>query len=154
ALIAIIARATRKAPRERYPSVLALANDLRSFVRDEPVSVYAEGPARRLLRSASRRPAVATGILAGIILLAAALVIGSLAKSASEASRRAHDVEGSRRVLVAVGRRVQAMDVRLSDLAAELQAIAGAAVEALELDGGMVPLKAPPVLKPSEAYGG
>ncbi|HEV8548400.1 MAG TPA: cache domain-containing protein, partial [Polyangiaceae bacterium] len=146
--------ATRKVAAERYPSVLALANDLRCFVRDEPVSVYVEGPARRLVRAAARRPALATGVLAGIVLAAAVLVISSLAKSASEASRRAHDVEGSRRVLVAVGRRVQEIDVKLSDLAAGLQAIAGAAVESLELDGGLAPFKPAPELKPSAAYGG
>jgi serine/threonine protein kinase len=154
ALAAIIAKSTQIAIRERYPSVKELADDIRCFVRDEPVSVYLEGPARRLVRAASRRPAIATGIVAGLILLGAAGVIGLLAKSANQARRQAHDMEGSRKVLVAASRRAQTVDVRLSDLASEVQTIAGATVESLELDGGLAPLKPPPVLKPSRAYGG
>jgi serine/threonine-protein kinase len=154
ALCAIIARATRVPPQERYPSVEHLAADLRRFVRDEPVSVYLEGPARRLVRVASRRPALATSLVAGLLLLGAAVVMLALVKSAREAGQRAHDVEGSRRVLVAVARRVQKLDVKLSELAAEVQAIAGAAVPSLELDGGVAPLRAEPVLVASAAYGG
>jgi serine/threonine-protein kinase len=154
ALAAIIAKSTQIAIRERYPSVKELADDIRSFVRDEPVSVYVEGPARQLVRAAARRPAMATGIVAGLILLGAAGVIGLLAKSAGEARRQAHDMEGSRKVLVGVSRRAQMVDSRIGELAAEVQAIAGATVESLELDGGLAPLKPPPVLKPSPAYGG
>ena len=154
ALAAIIAKSTQIAIRERYPSVKELADDIRSFVRDEPVSVYVEGPARQLVRAAARRPAIATGVVAGLILLGAAGIIGLLARSVGQAQRQAHDMEGSRRVLIAVSRRAQTIDVRMSDLAAEVQAIAGATVESLELDGGAAPVKPPPVLKPSPAYGG
>ena len=154
ALVAIILRATRLEAKERYPSVGALAVDVRNFVRDEPVSVYPEGVARRLVRAASRRPAVATSIVAGLLLVGAAAVMLALLKSAREASQRAHDVEGSRRVLVAVARQVQKLDVKLSDLTAEVQAIAGAAVQSLELDGGVAPLAPSPVLVASPAYGG
>ena len=154
ALVAIIARATRFEAKERYPSVGALAADIRNFIRDEPVSVYPEGVARQLVRAASRRPVVATSLLAGLLLLGAAVVILALVKSARAAAARAHDVEGSRRVLVAVARKVQRLDVRLSDLSAEVQAIAGAAVQGVELDGGAAPLRPPPVLVPSPAYGG
>src|SRR5262245_57043508 len=52
ALAAIVARATKREPGDRYPTVRALADDLRHFVRDEPVSVFPEGPARRLVRAA------------------------------------------------------------------------------------------------------
>jgi len=123
-------------------------------VKDEPVSVYREGPARKLVRAAARRPAVATGIVAGLVLLGAAAVIGSLARNAAQARRQAYDMEGSRKVLVAVSRRAQAIDVKLANLAAEVQAIAGASVETLELDGGAAPLRPPPELRPSPAYGG
>jgi len=154
ALAAIVAKSTQIAIRERYPSVKELADDLRCFVRDEPVSVYVEGPARRLVRAAARRPAIATGLVAGLILLGAAGVIGLLARGVEQARRQAHDMEGSRKVLVGVSRRAQKVDSMLGDLAAEVQAIAGATVESLELDGGLAPLKPPPVLKPSAAYGG
>lgn len=154
ALQAIVAKATQVAIRHRYASVNELAEDIRRFVKDEPVSVYAEGPARRLVRAAAKRPAVATGIVAGLVLLGATAVIGSLARNAEQARNQAYDMEGSRKVLVAVSRRAQAIDVRLANLAAEVQAIAGATVETLELDGGAAPLKPPPELRPSPAYGG
>ena len=47
ALAAIIARATQKEPAARYPDVRAMTDDLRRFIRDEPVSVYEEGVARQ-----------------------------------------------------------------------------------------------------------
>ena len=154
ALAAIVARATHISIRGRYESVRELADDVRRFVRDEPVSVYHEGLARRLVRSAARRPALATGCLTGLALVGAAIVIFLLARSAGQARQQAYDMEGSRRVLVAVSRRAQAIDVKLGELAAEVQAIAGATVETLELDGGAAPLKPPPEFKPSAAYGG
>jgi len=155
ALLAIIERATRHDAAARYPSVKALADDLRRFIKDEPVSVYDEGLARRLVRLAARRPALATALVAGVLLLAAAGLIASLAKTADEARRRAFDMEGSRRVLLAVGGRAHAIDVRLSDLAATVEALGAAALQGLALDeGARAPSAVSPRLTPSPAYGG
>jgi serine/threonine-protein kinase len=155
ALLAIIERATRVDANERYPSVTALADDIRRFIRDEPVSVYPEGPAKRLVRLAAKWPALATALVAGVLLLAAAGVVVSLAKSAEEAQRRAYDMEGSRTVLLAVGGRAHEIDVRLSDLAATVEAMGAAALQGLALDrSARAPSTAPLQLTPSLAYGG
>jgi hypothetical protein len=154
ALAALVARATRAAVSDRYPSVRAMADDLRLFIRDEPLSVYSEGTARRLVRTAARRPALAMGILTALVLLAAGAIIVGLTRNAREATRRAHDLEGARRVLMAVSGRAQMLDVELGALAAGVQAISGAAVQTLELDGGALPIKPTPALAPTAALGG
>ena len=154
ALAALVARATAAAVSDRYPSVRAMADDLRLFIRDEPLSVYSEGAARRLVRTAARRPALAMGIVTALVLLAAGAIIVGLTRNARDATRRAHDLEGSRRVLMAVSGRAQMLDVELGALAAGVQAISGATVQTLELDGGALPIKPVPALATTAAFGG
>ncbi len=67
----IVARALRKAPRERYATVDALINDLQRYLAHEPVSVRADSPAYRAARFVQRhRGAVAAASLAGSAVLA------------------------------------------------------------------------------------
>jgi serine/threonine-protein kinase len=156
ALAAIVARATQRKPGDRYPSVEAFADDLRRFIRDEPVSVYQEGLAKKVTRAAGRRPALSVGIVAALLLGGAALLVGSLVRNVREAEQRAHDLEGTRRVLVAAGGRAHFIDVRLSDLESGVNAIGAAVVEDLAQEGSPAPAapEAPLVLVPSPAYGG
>jgi len=67
----IVAKALKKRPEERYPSVFALADDLRRFLADEPVSARADSLAYRTAKFVRRnRTAVQLAALA-LVLLAA-----------------------------------------------------------------------------------
>ena len=156
ALAAIVARATRKEIADRYPSVRAMADDVRHFIRDEPVSVFTEGVARRLVRAAARRPAVAMAIFSVFGFLASVAIVGAVVRDARQSARQAREMENTRRVIVAVSSRAHDIDVELSDLAAGVEAIGAATVELLErkpddFDRRPRPL---PALSPHDSYGG
>jgi len=156
ALAAIVARATQKEPSDRYPSVAALSADILRFVRDEPVSVYREGLARRTVRAAARRPVLAMAILSACGFLASAAVVGVLVRDTGQVRRHARTLDNTRRVLVAVTGRAQAIDVKLSDVAAGVQAVGAVAVELLARDSGTIaPLRqTTSALAPSPVLGG
>ena len=156
ALGAIISRATRHEPAERYPSVNAFTDDLRRFIRDEPVSVYSEGLARRTVRAAARRPVLAMAILSVCGFLASVAVVGGVVRDSYQTKRQANVLENTRRVLLAVTNRAHVIDVELSDLAADVQAAAAATVELLDRDAESIPRSsaATPKLVPSAQYGG
>ena len=87
----IVAKALRKAPGERYPTVDAFAEDLRRWSASEPVSARADSLAYRTARFVRRhRGAVAAGTLT-----AAAIVIGMVgtAWQAHRATREAERAE-------------------------------------------------------------
>ncbi|HKO53463.1 MAG TPA: protein kinase [Polyangiaceae bacterium] len=156
ALAAIVSRATQKEPADRYPSVRAMADDVRRFIRDEPVSVYEEGLARRLVRAAARRPALAFGILSFFGFLTSAAIVLSVVRDARQTERQARELESSRRVLVAVSSRAHEVDVELSDLATGVEAIGAATIELLDRnprDFSNRPRSLPP-LSPFEPSGG
>jgi serine/threonine-protein kinase len=156
ALLAIIQRATRAEPDARYPSVREMTEDLRRFIRDEPVSVYREGVARKLAREAARRPSLAFAIVSLLGFIASVAVVGAVVHDARKTERQARQLEKMRRVLIAVSGRAHLVDVELSDLAADVKAVGAATIELLERGGTEFDRKPPvlPPLAPSEAYGG
>lgn len=79
----IVARALRKSPAERYPSVEAFADDLRRHLRHEPVSARPATWTYRASRLVRRHPvAVASGVLA---VVAVAVFTAAIAWQAREA---------------------------------------------------------------------
>ncbi|MBN9523956.1 serine/threonine protein kinase [bacterium] len=64
----------RKSPARRYPSALALADDLRRFLDHQPVLARRTGVAARLAKWARRQPAQAVGLVLGAVLLAVLVV--------------------------------------------------------------------------------
>ncbi len=66
-LEAIVGKALEKEPARRYPSVAALAEDVRHVLRKEPVSVRVPGTAERAWRFARRRPVLAAGLAGGAL---------------------------------------------------------------------------------------
>ncbi|HYQ46622.1 MAG TPA: protein kinase [Polyangiaceae bacterium] len=156
ALAAIIERATQREPGQRYPNVKAMTDDVRRFIRDEPVSVYQEGVSRRMVRAAARRPVLAISIFSLLGFLASVAVVGSVVRDARQTARQARQMENTRRVLVAVSSRAHEVDVAFSDLAVGVEAIGAATVELLErndrdFDRTQRPL---PPLAASASYGG
>ncbi|HKP61092.1 MAG TPA: protein kinase [Polyangiales bacterium] len=134
ALGAIIARATQKEPADRYPSVRDLTDDLRRFIRDEPVSVFPEGVARRLVRAAARRPALSVAIFSAFGFIASAVLVGAILLDAQRTAEQAREMEKRQRVTLAVSSRAHAIDVELSHLAADVKGIGAATLELLERD--------------------
>jgi serine/threonine protein kinase/Flp pilus assembly protein TadD len=66
-----------KNPQKRYPSALAMAEDLHRFLSDEPISARPAGPIERTVKWAKRRPTSAALLLVSLIAVTA-IVGGSL----------------------------------------------------------------------------
>ena len=83
----IVAKAMKKEPSERYSSVTALADDLRRYLRNEPISARPDTLAYRAARFARRnRTAVALATLA--IVATAAGVVGTLIQTRTARAQR------------------------------------------------------------------
>ncbi|MBK6844688.1 MAG: serine/threonine protein kinase [Gemmatimonadetes bacterium] len=96
----IIAKALRKSPAERYATAATLADDLRRYLRDEPVSARPDSLGYRARKFVRRnRSAVAAAVVMAIVL------IGSTAFSVVQARRAAEQ----RDVAVRSARRATAM---------------------------------------------
>ncbi|MEW5739790.1 MAG: hypothetical protein AB1938_12740 [Myxococcota bacterium] len=105
--LAIVKRATAQKIEDRYASVAEMAEDVRRFIRDEEVSVYREGLARRLARAASKRPGLFFGLLSTVCTAGGVTIMLALASAAHSARQAASDLEGLQKVLVATQRRAQ-----------------------------------------------
>ncbi|QEH34868.1 Serine/threonine-protein kinase PknB [Aquisphaera giovannonii] len=93
-LESICLKAMAKEPRHRYPTALAMADDLRHFLDGEPVSARPISTWRRILRRAHRRPAeAAMGLMVVVTALAVCgLVLGYLYHQRLEVEFRATDL--------------------------------------------------------------
>ncbi|HJV60979.1 MAG TPA: serine/threonine-protein kinase [Albitalea sp.] len=95
----IVARALRKQPSQRYPTVDAFADDLRRYLAHEPVSARADSVGYRARKFVARH----RGLVAGSALVALAIVAGlsgtiSQARRAQAQSRvAAEEAEAARR---------------------------------------------------------
>jgi WD40 repeat protein/serine/threonine protein kinase len=86
----IVLKAIEKEPGDRYATAEAMAEDLRRFLDDEPISARRASVPERYWRWARRNPAIALlgGVLTGVLVLA---TLGSLL-----AARRFHTQAGER----------------------------------------------------------
>jgi eukaryotic-like serine/threonine-protein kinase len=75
-LATICLKCLHKEPHRRYASAAALAEDLRRFLRGEPITARPAGRLERLARWARRRPAAAV-LLVGALLVAATALGGA-----------------------------------------------------------------------------
>lgn len=87
-LQAILDRAMARTPGHRYPTILAMAQDLRSFLAHQPVAARPLGPLHRVWRRVAARPARAVAIVS-TTLVAALLLVALPAWSALRAADRA-----------------------------------------------------------------
>jgi eukaryotic-like serine/threonine-protein kinase len=79
----IVARALRKRAEERYPSVEAFADDLRRYLRHEPVSARPDTLAYRVSKLVRRHPAAVAA--AGLAVAGVAIFTAAIAWQAREA---------------------------------------------------------------------
>lgn len=75
-LAIILGKATALNPDDRYSSAAALAEDLRAFLQDRPISARRPGACERLSRWCRRNPALAGSIGLSFFLMAALAAIG------------------------------------------------------------------------------
>lgn len=134
-LVAIVNRATALEPADRYPSVEALADDVRRYLRDEAVLAAPDTAVQRWGRSLARHRQTTIGLLAALLASLVALgllgVVGALV--AAEYSERASR-ERERQVLsaVAIGReQASVIDAELFNTESLVAGLAGAAAQAL-----------------------
>jgi WD40 repeat protein len=87
----ICLKCLRKEPALRYPSALALADDLARFLAGRPIQARPAGPAERLAKWARRRPGVAALVaaIAGVTLLGVAAVSWEWRQAAANARAEA-----------------------------------------------------------------
>ena len=86
----ILARALRKAPAERYPTVVAFADDLRRHRQHEPVHARPDTLAYRSAKFVRRhRGAVAAGALVSLAVVAGVVGTATQARRAQEQAQRA-----------------------------------------------------------------
>ncbi len=143
-LAAIIARATQKAPSDRYPSIGAMAEDVRRYLLGEPVSVHAEGLAHRLWRRLSKRPAMTLGVVMLLLLAGATTSLLSVQRTL-QAEREARDESDLlQHMSSAVRERSQRVDSQLARIRMLVEGL-GTATEEL--------LRHPPPLEGEHPYG-
>jgi hypothetical protein len=63
-------------PEERYPSARALSDDIERWLSDEPVRAHRESMLERAYRWTRNHRTLATSLLVGYLVAAAAVVIG------------------------------------------------------------------------------
>src|SRR5262249_35869801 len=77
-IAAIVDRSTQLDPAKRYPSVRAMADDVRRFQSGEPVSALPEGPLRKAGRWLAKHRMTTVAIVLGLGFAGAVATIGSL----------------------------------------------------------------------------
>ena len=130
-LEAIVDRATRLSPKDRYPSVEALAADLRRFLRGEEVQAYPDPWARALLRRAQRHPVFLLSGLLAIVLIAATVAVGSLGFVLHAERQAAVRQQRLADLIAEVTRHVQTVDRRLLNTHTLLEGLASRTRELL-----------------------
>ena len=97
----IVARALRKSPSERYQTVVALADDLRRYRQDEPVSARPESLAYRSAKFVRRRRGWVVAALVLVLAVSAGLT-GTLTqarRAQAQAARAQHERDNALRAL-------------------------------------------------------
>jgi serine/threonine protein kinase len=83
----IVAKALKKEPRERYPSVDAMADDLRRHLRNEPVSARSDSLAYRAAKFLARHRLAVAAAAAVVAALAAGLSVALVQRSRALAAQ-------------------------------------------------------------------
>jgi hypothetical protein len=135
-LVAIIRKATATSPADRYKTVGALADDVRRFLRDEPVKAHPDGMLRRMTRwvARNRELTLALGLgtaLIGIVAVVATVAAGLIVLEAHRRSAERRE-EALATVLGAVSAQSHRIDTTIQKDEALLTGLAFSAQRALD----------------------
>jgi len=128
-LVSIVRKATASQPHQRYAAVAELAEDVRRFLRDEPVSVLRDPTWIRLWRRLKRRPGLVLGALGVSLLLASGALLLGLIRELGARERAAARAERIFALSAAVDRTARNVDARLRRVELLLEGLARAAAE-------------------------
>jgi serine/threonine protein kinase/WD40 repeat protein len=114
-LEAVYLKAIKKAPEHRYATAMALAEDLRRWIRHEPVTAQRARAARRLVlwckRNKGWTAAITSAIVASLTLAIGSIVLGERIAATAKAETRAAQVE--RDAVVERGRAFQMLTIQI-----------------------------------------
>jgi serine/threonine-protein kinase len=162
-LVAIVAKACARRPEDRYPSVGALAEDIRRFLRDESVLARPDSLLQRVQRWIGRHRSLVLLLLVSLALLlvvgASTLALGGVGVLEWRRRVAASREEAITRLLTVASTQAGALDARVRDMEALVTGLSFAAEGALErprtddVSLGYDPVSDPPVLRDSTVYG-
>lgn len=131
-LVAILDRSTRHRREDRYPTVADMAEDIRRFLRDEPVGVLPDSPIRAVRRWIGRHRGKTLVLLLGVLLLAALTLSWSFWNQAQEAQRAGRTERLLTDFASAVAQQGHLIDNRFLELQSRLESLSASALHLLE----------------------
>jgi eukaryotic-like serine/threonine-protein kinase len=164
-LAAIIRRATAMAPADRYPSVRALADDLRRYLRGAAVLARPDSLWQKAGRALGRHRQLALAVILGLVVLGLASQLYLMTQRDRALARARRHEERLQALSAAVAKRADELETRLLAVQSEVESFAAAAEQALlfgepsrdhyYLSGDYRdPRRAPPDLAPAPGYSG
>jgi len=133
-LAAIIRKATQRRPEDRYQSVKELAEDVRRFMRGEPVTALREGFTQRMYRFISRHREIALVSVLVAFTIFGVVTIGSLGSTLFTV-RSASVREGQlARLLSGVSRQGHSIDTKFQSYEGLLKVVTSSTADALLRD--------------------
>jgi serine/threonine-protein kinase len=115
-LAAIVGKASAAAPADRYESVAALADDLRRFLRGDAVLARPDSAWQRAVRAIGRHRQAAALTLLGLIIAGLAGAAGLLWRHERALEAQSHRERQIERLLAAVGKQGDRLQVNLLEL--------------------------------------
>jgi tetratricopeptide (TPR) repeat protein len=97
----IVAKALEKERSRRYESAAAMAEDIRRFLRDEPIAARPASTVYQIKKFAKRNKALVGGVVAVFVVLVAGIVATSVALEREAEQRRRAELEARRSRAVA-----------------------------------------------------
>ena len=130
-LIAIVKKATRKNPNERYNTVKDFAEDIRSFLHGDAISAKPDTIGQKMMRWISRHRVAAMNITAYIIIASVGVAAWSLYER--EQARVAAQLQSQKasRFLTGIGTKAQLIDAHFLQFEAILEGLASGATNLL-----------------------
>jgi serine/threonine-protein kinase len=131
-LAAIVGKASAAAPADRYPTVAALADDLRRFLRGDAVLARPDSPWQRAVRSIGRHRQAAALTLLGLIIASLAGAAALLWRQERALEAQSHRDRQIERLVADVGKQGDRLQVALLELHDALDLAVGAIGHAYE----------------------
>lgn len=114
-LATICHKCLEKDPARRYPTALALAEDLERFLADQPIQARPLGFSERTVRWARRYPALMSVVLCNLLMIL--LVTGVLGWSSYRSYKLMNDIYHTERPLQDIGGQIRYLDEALTSSA-------------------------------------